>query len=391
MKIQKPTIVVVETGHLSKTFISGGDSLIQGMSSYLQDKYHLEIILPRMASHQWKNQQGFSFYKIPSVISEKNKNHFNFFLTYLWRMFHTYRYLLTKQGDFIIYSSTNHFVDVWPCFFVRLFQKNLSWVARVHHLVQPPQKRSGIFFINFVSFLLDRFSLQLIKTATIIIPLNSTLEKQLIKLQFKKSKLHILGAGIQYMQIRNIPFKKRTPSFEGIFVGRLHGTKGVMDLPVIWQQVKLNLPKAKLAIIGELSDKNLEKALKEKIRELDLTKNIKVLGFLKYSDLISHLKKSKVFLFTDHEAGWGLAVAEAMAAGLPIIGWDIGVLGSVFKKGYIKINQNDLKSFSEKITFLLSNERIRTKMAKDAKLEAVKLDWDQTSVKFSKILDKIIP
>ena len=120
-----------------------------------------------------------------------------------------------------------------------------------------------------------------------------------------------------------------------------------------------------------------------------LSQNIHVLGFIPQKRLWSILKNSKVFLFTDHEAGWGLAVAEAMTCGMPIVGWDIGILGQVFKKGYIKIPLGNTKEFAQSVLDLLENDIKYKKLSREALLEPSRLDWTKTSRKFSLILERI--
>ena len=98
------------------------------------------------------------------------------------------------------------------------------------------------------------------------------------------------------------------------------------------------------------------------------------------------MKQADIFLFLDHEAGWGLAVAEAMACGLPVVGYDNGVLGSVYKNGYLVAPIGDHKRFSNQVIKLLSNKSFRQEMASKARLEAQKHDWEKTSKKFNQLL-----
>lgn len=48
--------------------------------------------------------------------------------------------------------------------------------------------------------------------------------------------------------------------------------------------------------------------------------------------LYSLLKSSKVFVFPSHEEGWGIAVCEAMAAGLPIVAYDLAPFREFFPR-----------------------------------------------------------
>lgn len=385
---KRKILAVTETGHLSKRAVAGGDRLMQGMAPYLKKRYELEIIIPRSSKHHWKETKGIRFHLLRSNFFENSNNPLLVFLTYVLRIVQTTSYFMRKKGSFIAYSSTNLFVDVIPIFIVRFFRKDLRWIARVHHLTQHPLDRPGNILVNSLSFLIDRLTLLCIRHTDAVIVLNPVLQKKLQKNGFAKKSLYVLGGGINLSIIKKYIPKKSAPSFDGVYVGRIHRTKGVLDLPFIWKEVVNRIPHARLAIIGELSEKSTTSQLKKLIDRVGLPNNIMLTGFIPAKDLFSILKKAKVFLFTDHEAGFGLAVAEAMACGIPVIGFDIGVLGTIYKMGFKKVPLGNHKRFSKEIINLLLNAKLRQQLADEAKTEAAKFDWKLTSEKFTRILNR---
>lgn len=382
-------LVVIESGHLSETLVSGGDLLMQGMAPYLKRRGALEVIIPSMARHHWKAEKGITFQMIPPVFFEKSTSHIAVFLTYLWRMSHVVFFLLKKEGPFVLYSSTNTFVDVVPAYLTQIFRKDIDWIARVHHLTELPTSRPGSFFVNTVSLALDRTSLYFIKSARLVIALNTSLQNTLIKKGVPKKKVKVLGAGIDAEKIDSQKVLGNTKSYDGIFLGRLHPTKGIVDLIPIWKSVVKEIPEARLAVIGG-GQEYVSNDLQQRIQKNGLTKNVALLGFVPDEKVFSLMKKAKVFLFTDHEAGWGLAVAEAMACGLPVVGYDTGVLGTVYKKGFRKVPLGKYDNFSQNVIQLLKNKYQRIKLAKAARLEAAKLDWTVTSKKFDHMVEKLL-
>lgn len=197
----------------------------------------------------------------------------------------------------------------------------------------------------------------------------------------------MLGAGVDFDKIDAVIPKIGTKSYDGVFLGRIHPTKGVFDLIPIWENVVLSLPEAKLAVIG-VGEKSIHDHLKKLVKQKNLEENIAVLGFVPDDKLFSTMKRAKVFLFTDHEAGWGIAVAEAMASKLPVIGYDIGILSQVFKRGYKKVPFGNYGLFSKQVVGLLKNESDRIKLAKQAYASASQFDWSKTSKSFEQILEK---
>ncbi len=386
---KKSKILVLETGHVLGSALAGGDKVMEPMATKLVDKYNFAIIVPKIGSKHWTKAP---FSKELIILNPTLFDYQGFplqvFTAYCIRMFQTVIKIFRLSNPDFIYSSTNLLPDILPAFFAKIKDKKVVWISRVHHLIPPPHKREGIILVNIVSYVMQLIALKMIKfKSDIIIALNESLYHQLINLGFSKNKLKVLGAGIDYKKIISEQILPNTQSYDGIFVGRLHPAKGVYDLFPIWKRVTNSLPTANLAIVGD-SPAYFKESIQKLIINEGLARNIKLLGYVDDKTLYSLMKSSKVFLFTDHESGWGIAVAEAMAAHLPVVGYDNGVLGSVYKKGYKKVKIADYDSFSEQIIKLIKNPQLRLKIGEEGQKEASKLDWQKTSTKFSSILDR---
>jgi len=389
----KPNILVLETGHALGVPLAGGDKLMEPMAMRLKDKYEFSIIVSAVGAKHWKD----ALLKKEMIILPKTKfdekgKPVEVFLAYCIRMWQTFKILKARvniRSRFrnIIYSSTNILPDILPAYFTK--KKDVIWIARVHHLIPPPNKREGIFIVNTVSYIMQLLSLYMIRSrADLTLVLNYQLKKDLMKKGFLNEKLRVLGGGIEYKNIVNLAPKHKI-KFQAVFLGRLHITKGIFDTIPIWKQVIDKIPNARLAIIGD-GPSDIRKLLEERIRENGLQANIKLLGYLPYKDVYAIMKQADIFLFLDHEAGFGLAAAEAMACGLPVVGYDIGVLGTIYKKGVRSVPLGNVERFSKEIIMLLLNTSFRKKLAKEAKIEAEKHDWNITSDKFSHLLDKSV-
>src|SRR3989344_1515547 len=388
LKTTKIKIVALEIGHLSETAVSGGDILLEKMAPFLKNKVELSVIIPKIGAHHWrKHQNNVSIYILTRIRFKLKLNRFLILFSYLLRSYQAYVKLRKLNFD-IIYSSTNILPDILPVYLFRLRHPRKPWIARVHHLIPSPTGRVGNFLVNFAAFLIQNFTIKLIKKADLILVLNAKLKRDLGKEGLVSRKIKILEGGVNFSAISK--FKPtQAQNFDAVSLGRIHYTKGVFDLPLIWEKVVKVLPNAKLAVIGT-GPAELTSNLRSQIELLSLEKKITLTGFLPQRKVWSILKNSKVFLFTDHEAGFGLAVAEAMAAGLPVIGWNIGILGQVFKKGYIMVPLEEIHKFAKAVVSLLDNDINYKKLSQEAKIEASRHDWTKTSLKFNQILNKII-
>ena len=116
----------------------------------------------------------------------------------------------------------------------------------------------------------------------------------------------------------------------------------------------------KLIIIG---DGPLKSSLETMVADLKLTAQIKFAGLQK--DVRSFLKMSNAFVLPSIEReGLGLALIEAMAMGLPIIGSNIGGIPEVIEdnvNGFL-VEPNNLKDLSGAIERLILNPESRARM-----------------------------
>lgn len=381
------TIVALETGHSSESYLAGGDKLLEKMAAYFPDNNKFKIILPEIGTKHWYDSKlkNVELIILPQTLFDNQPSPTWVFLAYFVRIWQSYWQLRKIKKIDIIYSSTNVLPDIAPAFIFKLTNSKIPWIARVHHLISSPTKRPGRLTVNLVSYLMQGVSNFMIRNkSTLTLGLNNRLVNTLMRLRFPKNKLKVLGAGINSSKINEaISFKGK--SFDGIFIGRIHPSKGVYDLVKIWQEVVKKIPKAKAIIIGGGS-KDQERKLRLQVKRTHLSNNLVLAGYLPDRQLYNKLRASKIFLFTDYEAGWGIAIAEAMAAGLPVVGYNLEIFGDVFKKGFLTVPLGNTTIFSQKIIQLLENKRNYQQISQEATVQAQKMSWRKTSVKFQKII-----
>lgn len=280
-----------------------------------------------------------------------------------------------KKSDrrIIIYSSSDLFWEVIPAYIYKLKNQKIEWIQLIHHIYPDWKKRQGNKAVNFLGYYLQKSSFFLIKRkADKIIISNYLVRDELIKLGLNEKKLFINSNGIDFDYFQTI--QKKEPTCDGVFLARLSHSKGVVELVDIWKRVCDSVPSAKLAMIGG-GNEDMKNMLAKKIKERGLEKNIDLLGFLEDDKAHSILKSGKVFVFPSHEEGWGIAIAEAMACGLPVVSWDLPNYKPVFENYTFRIKENDLKLFSGKIIEMLQNESYRKESGEKGKEFIKKYSW----------------
>ena len=143
----------------------------------------------------------------------------------------------------------------------------------------------------------------------------------------------------------------------GRFVDKEKNFSMLIDVMRIFVRI---CPQAILVIVGEGPDcRNYE----SRIRKYGLEKNIILEPWR--DDLSSFYKSFDLFLLSSNYEGWGRAVIEAMAAGLPVIMTDVGLAGEVVKNNEngIVVPVGDAQAFLRAIKTLYEDPQKRKQLA----------------------------
>jgi rhamnosyl/mannosyltransferase len=112
---------------------------------------------------------------------------------------------------------------------------------------------------------------------------------------------------------RDAPHAGEVPQL--LYVGRLLREKGVLDLVEAMPSVLERAP-CRLAIVG---DGEVERALRDRIRDLGLAESVSMPGYLQGEELLRAYAEADVFVLPSWSEGFPTVLAEAMDAGLAIV------------------------------------------------------------------------
>jgi len=168
------------------------------------------------------------------------------------------------------------------------------------------------------------------------------------------------------------------PVFDVITVTRISPEKGIYDLIKIGKILVKERKDIKIGVIGHPTS-ILDKWL-ALIKKSGLESNIRYLGIVERSIQIALLKKAKVFIFPSYKEGFGIAMAEAMACGLPVVCYDISPLNKIFNSGgVIFIREGDYESFARKVMELLDDEKKRNRLGAINRSFSKRFSWTRSS------------
>jgi glycosyltransferase involved in cell wall biosynthesis len=155
--------------------------------------------------------------------------------------------------------------------------------------------------------------------------------------------------------------------------------------------------------MSQLRDRNFEywiagdgpesqvRALETLIDEMQLRGKVKLLGF--QGDMLSLLGKADVFLLTSLWEGFGLAVVEAMAAGLPVVVSDVPgvreVVGIETGAGFM-VAPRDEAAIAERVGILISDGDLRSAMGAHARKRAATFGIEETVRGYERLYQDVL-
>lgn len=129
--------------------------------------------------------------------------------------------------------------------------------------------------------------------------------------------------------------------------------------------------------------------LQKQITDLNMTDRIFLKGFTK--DPIQRLKEADIFIFPSKYEGFGLALAEAMSAGLPALGFkSCSGVNEIIKHnetGFLANDSAELCFFLEK---LMIDPALRDQLGKSAKISMDDFNEDSVIEKWQKFVQEIV-
>ena len=197
------------------------------------------------------------------------------------------------------------------------------------------------------------------------------------------TEFHVVSGGIDPIRFRPA---EDPPSHDLIFTGRLAAVKRIDILLQAVKDIANKIPSVKLLIIGE---GNLHGDLRQLARDLDIDHHVSFAGYLADDDIVTWLRKSKVFVLTSDSEGLSLAMMEAMMCGLPAVVSDVGDLRDLVEdgvNGYL-VPRRSPELFAARIIELLTDARRLEAFSKAARYSALRYTTEAATAKWDNIIE----
>jgi glycosyltransferase involved in cell wall biosynthesis len=170
-------------------------------------------------------------------------------------------------------------------------------------------------------------------------------------------------------------------------VGTLVPRKG-HDLLIAALAMLKDLP-WRLSIVGDRErDPSITAALRRAIAKAGLDERIALVGAVPASALMQHYIAADLFVLASRHEGYGMAYAEAIAHGLPVIGTTAGAIPEAVPEGAaVLVPPDDVTALAAALRPLLGEPAARDRLARAARQAASRLPrWHESAALFATAL-----
>lgn len=375
-------IFFIANNNIGDSGLSGGDRICVELAKRWRTKTEVVFVATEEAITIYKkNGLGeLLFYKTSDKVDQKDVFSLKaIFCNFFKKLFNGVCFVIKNEQIFkdkaFVYSISDFYPDSIPAFLIKLMNPDSIWIAGFYLFASPPWQKNSPYkgknaLRGFLYWLSQQPVYWIVRSWADIVFVTS--EPDRVKFITKKrgaSKVIVVRGGVdieeakRYAQTQSINDMNQK-IYDGCFIGRFHLQKGVLVLVDIWKEVLKLRPSAKLAMIG---NGPLEGEVRRKAIELGIMDHLKLFGFLDYQKKFDVFKQSKIVLHPATFDSGGMAAAEAMAWGLPGIGFDLEALKTYYNRGMIKVPLLDIKCFAQEIVRLLSDKNHFENVAKEAR------------------------
>lgn len=211
----------------------------------------------------------------------------------------------------------------------------------------------------------------------------------------------VLPVGIEKTDFISLPskgnFRNKYQFLDGkkiiLFLSRIHYKKGLEILLDAYKKVLDRNDEAFLVIAGP-DNEGYKTVLEKKIDALHLNDKVLFTGLVGGNDKMEIFADADVFCLPSFQENFGIAVAESMAAGLPVVISDqVNIHSEISQANSGIVTRCDSNEVADAILKILSNDALRNEMGQNArKLVFDKFTWDRIAdemiVHYQKIIER---
>jgi len=302
-------------------------------------------------------EQGYKIYSLgvpKRYITSRNIKRYFYYMRAIFRM----RKILRAIQPDVLHSHLPVQKFVVPSL---LFNHNIP--VKIHTIRTIANKDAPNFFNRFLNWFAFRF------LEVIPVSVSNEVARTVEKLYGLKS--HVIYNGIDTQRFLSLGPKKIKYSGERLIlinIARFSFEKNHRLLIEAFEKALMELSNMELWLVG---DGSLRQEMELLVQRKGLADKVKFLGIR--SDIPELLHQADMFVLSSDYEGFGLVVAEAMAAGVPVIATAVGGVPEVLGYGKygILVPPGNAEALAKAIVELAKDEKKRAELSERGRKIAV--------------------
>jgi glycosyltransferase involved in cell wall biosynthesis len=340
--------LIVNNGYL-QLGVSGGDAHLLSVGAEWAKQNEVTFLIPRFAEVFVHEDVSCYSYRawIPRTV-------LGTVIAYFYRMIRSIVEVWRLRSDITVAGGI--LVDALPAW-VHAMRFKSFLILYIFHLV-PRRKgentaRSVQYFISWVA---QQVALPFYRRADLIFTDNSLVKDELISLGLSAEKIHVQYPVVEVEAARDaIPLKK----YQIIFIGRLVRQKGVYDLLEAVEPLDVT--------VGMIGKGEEQTGMIDFIKRHNMSDRVDLLGFLPVEEKHRLLKGCDLFVLPSYEEGYGIVIGEAIAAGRPVVAYELPHYKETFKNSLLSVPLGDVAALRNRIQAALSDEELGNRVREQYK------------------------
>jgi len=254
----------------------------------------------------------------------------------------------------------------------------IPWVLEIHHVVGYPSPAS---FTERIGRMLSRVYLpSAIRAASAVRTVSKGTAQLLLSWKAPKSKIFVVPSFYLDRELfESLP--ESNPLYDVAFCARLVANKGLQNV----LKAVAKMPGIRLLVIGDGPDREASEKL---ARDLRIAQRVEFRGWMPtQEDVLRKIRTAKVFVMNSLSEGGPRSALEAMAAGMPVVVTQVGVMPDVIdegKNGYFTTGEPD--DLVEKISMLLRDPALRDAIGHNARMIVDRFERRQLIAQYARFL-----
>lgn len=293
-------------------------------------------------------------------------------------------------GKVDIFHSTDHYIPPFPhC-------KYIQTIHGLHHLMVPNYLEK-----EFIETQTYYFNLIQKRAHFFIVESEHTKKEVCELLGFKEDRIKVIPLGVEpYFNVIDDREKLKKTLKEKfiiekpyiLYVGGVDPWKNILN---IIDAFKILTEKKdfghQLIMVGpsEKQRKHYFHQIKEKISDLKLEKDIKIIGYVTDNDLVNIYSAADVFIFPSLYEGWTSPPLEAMKCGCPVITSNVSSLPETVGDAAIKVNPYSSEEIADAVYNVLNDSELRNNLIKKGLEWSKQFTWEKMAREHLKFYEEV--